>query len=148
MEPACVPDHVDTKSDSHIPPFRYRELSQRQVSILRRIHLFFTPEIIANMLIPLINQQCGISLRSLDWLVTNYAKKHNIVCRARNQTMFNIYHGYKVALTHFRRRNFDPFRRRSRIELVVADGTSSMAWTSLVSLLPLLMKTYRPSRLL
>jgi len=30
-----------------------------------------------------------------------------------------IYHGYKVALSHFRRKNFDPFRRRDRLSVVV-----------------------------
>lgn len=73
--------------------------------------------IIENHLIPLITQESIISLRALDWLVTNYAKKNNIVCKTKNGQLFNIFHGYKTALSHFRRRNFDPFRRRQRIYL-------------------------------
>lgn len=107
------------KSDS-IGHFLVCGLSQRQTSIMKRIEPFFTPDIIINLLVPLVNQESGISLRALDWLVTNYSKKHNIVCKGTNG-MFNIYHGYKVALSHFRRRNFDPFRRRSRLT-VVLDG--------------------------
>lgn len=56
-----------------------------------------------------------ISLRALDYLVTNYAKKYNVVCRRTDGVLFNIYHSYKVALAHYRRRNFDVFRRRKRI---------------------------------
>ena len=73
--------------------------------------------LIEEYLIPLITQKSKISLRALDWLVTNYSKKYNIVCKTNNGNIFNIYHGYKVALSHFRRRNFDPFRRRTRIIL-------------------------------
>lgn len=95
------------------------DLTQRQKSIINRICAFFTNENIYEILVPLVNQDSGISLRALDWLVTNYSKKHNIVCTTRTGALFNIYHGYKVALSHFRRRNFDPFRRRNRISVMV-----------------------------
>lgn len=108
--------------DETIGPFVCADVSQRQRGIVRRIAAFFTPEVIYQTLIPLVSQQSGISLRALDWLVTNYAKKHNIVCTTRDGQLFNIYHGYKVALSHFRRRNFDPFRRRVRMPVCV-DGT-------------------------
>jgi len=109
------------KSDS-IGPFRFKtDISQRQISIMQRIVSFFTPLTIVDLLVPLVEQESGISLRALDWLVTNYSKKHNIVCRSRNGTLFNIYHGYKVALSHFRRKNFDPFRRRDRIMVFIDD---------------------------
>lgn len=104
-----------------IGPFRGVDLPQRQISIMQRIEPFFTPPIVREILVPLVNQESGISLRALDWLVTNYSKKHNIVCKTRNNCLFNIYHGYKIALTHFRRRNFDPFRRRKRIDIII-DG--------------------------
>jgi hypothetical protein len=68
-----------------------------------------------------VTQESTISLRALDWLVTNYSKKNNIVCKTKNGALFNIYHGYKTALSHFRRRNFDPFRRRQRIILTYND---------------------------
>ena len=102
-----------------IGPFEFTMLQQRQISILQRIELFFTQRMIIDTLVPLVEQQSGISLRALDWLVTNYSKKHNIVCRNKAGGIFNIYHGYKVALGHFRRRNFDPFRRRNRIRVMV-----------------------------
>lgn len=101
--------------ESRVGPFAFEGLSQRQVSILRRIASFFSEDVVNDILVPLINQSSIVSLRALDWLVTNYSKKRNIVCKAHNGALFNIYHGYKVALSHFRRRNFDPFRRRTRI---------------------------------
>lgn len=92
-------------------------INQRQRSILNRLTSFYTEDTVKEILIPMISQSSEISLRSLDWLVTNFAKKHNIVCHTKNGSIFNIYHSYKLSLTHFRRRNFDPFRRRQRINI-------------------------------
>ena len=99
--------------------FRLENPSQRQLNVLRRLELVFTETFANETLIPLLIQTSPISLRALDWLVTNYSKKNNIVCSGKNNSLFNIYHGYKVALSHFRRRNFDPFRRRDRIYIQV-----------------------------
>lgn len=108
----------------HIGPFEVNSISitQRQRSILWRLVPFYTSKIISTILMPVVLQSSEISLRSLDWLVTNFSKKHNIVCHDYNGTLFNIYHGYKISLTHFRRRNFDPFRRRTRIKIKMLDG--------------------------
>lgn len=117
--------NLDVKENNTVlGPFQFDDLTQRQISILQRIEPFFTESVIRDILVPLVNQESGISLRALDWLVTNYSKKHNIVCKTRSNGLFNIYHGYKVALTHFRRRNFDPFRRRTRIKVLV-DGVAA-----------------------
>tara|TARA_B100001741_G_scaffold93224_1_gene76479 strand:+ start:2669 stop:3277 length:609 start_codon:yes stop_codon:yes gene_type:complete len=104
------------KSDT-IGPFFLVNASQRQLTIMHRISPALENGVIDQHLVPLITQHSEISLRALDWLVTNYSKKYNIVCKTKNGTLFNIYHGYKTALSHFRRRNFDPFRRRQRITL-------------------------------
>ena len=99
-------------------------INQRQRSILNRLTPFYTEKNVTDIILPMISQSSEISLRSLDWLVTNYAKKHNIVCHAHNGTLFNIYHSYKLSLTHFRRRNFDPFRRRQRINIILSTQDS------------------------
>ena len=83
----------------------------------RIIPLLNIENVIETHLIPLVTQESVISLRALDWLVTNYSKKNNIVCKTKSGALYNIYHGYKTALSHFRRKNFDPFRRRQRIIL-------------------------------
>ncbi len=68
-----------------------------------------------------------ISLRILDWLVTNYAKKHNIVYLVPGEdgvpTTFNMFLEYKSQLKAYSKRFFDPFCRRERLEFTDADGT-------------------------
>ena len=68
-----------------------------------------------------------ISLRIIDWFVTNYSKKfdtiYNINILNNDMTLengkylqqFNVFGSYKSQLKSFSKRNFDPFCRRNRI---------------------------------
>jgi hypothetical protein len=65
-----------------------------------------------------LKTQKPISLRVLDWLVCNYAKKNAIsvqVCSRVSKQAFNIHEEYKKTLKARRRRAFDPFQRKQRI---------------------------------
>ena len=69
-----------------------------------------------------MTQSSPISLRALDWAVVNWSKQHNIVCTSIVPgQMVNIHHSYRSALKYWKRRLFDPFRRRSRITVTI-DG--------------------------
>lgn len=66
-----------------------------------------------------------VSLRLLDWLVTNYAKKNNIAYtldRDGISTNFNMFMDYKSQLKAYSKRFFDPFCRRERIEILNSNG--------------------------
>ncbi len=67
----------------------------------------------------IINQKTRLSLRLLDWLVTNYSKKYNIIYPVVNKTgeikYFNIYLDYKNQLKAYSKKHFDPFCRQKRI---------------------------------
>ena len=59
-----------------------------------------------------------ISLRLIDWFVTNYSKKKNIIISKEkngNITHFNVYLSYRAQLKAYSKQLFDPFRRRDRI---------------------------------
>lgn len=62
-----------------------------------------------------------VSLRVLDWLVTNYAKRLNIVYPWQD-TSFNVYVAYKAQLKGYKKAEFDPFCRRERISYVDSKG--------------------------
>jgi len=82
--------------------------------LAHKLREFYSEEVIRHILVPLLDQSSPVSLRTLDWLVVNYSKKHNVVCKTKEGQNFNIFNGYKVALSVYRRTHFDPFRRRSR----------------------------------
>ena len=66
----------------------------------------------------IINQKTPLSLRLLDWLVTNYSKKYNITYPLQSNTetiYFNIYLDYKNQLKAYSKKFFDPFCRQKRL---------------------------------
>lgn len=75
-------------------------------------------------ILPIICKSSKISLRLIDWFVTNYCKKHNIVFvrKTNNNTdeYFNVYSNYRSQLKAFKKIQFDPFRRRERIDFYYA----------------------------
>ena len=55
-----------------------------------------------------------ISLRVIDWFVTNFSKKFNTEF-AFNSGQLNVYMSYKSQLKSYSKKFFDPFCRRNRI---------------------------------
>ena len=68
----------------------------------------------------IIEQKSIISLRLLDWFVTNYAKQRNIHYNI-NDNLFNVHFDYKNQLKAYSKRLFDPFCRRTRIYIYIKD---------------------------
>ena len=84
----------------------------------------------------LIDNKDKLSLRSIDWFVTNYSKKNNIfysIYYNKNGNYFtlgetneyrkniNVYLSYKSQLKAYSKKKFDPFCRRDRIEFHLDD---------------------------
>lgn len=67
----------------------------------------------------IVYQNTPLSLRLLDWLVTNYSKKYNIIYplyKSNGEVIyFNIYLDYKNQLKAYSKKYFDPFCRQRRI---------------------------------
>ena len=82
-----------------------------------------------NILTNIFTQKNTLSLRILDWLVTNYSKKNNIIYTIRdkcgNNINFNIYLEYKNQLKAYSKKYFDPFCRRDRIVI----NTENLTWS-------------------
>jgi hypothetical protein len=66
----------------------------------------------------IIRYKSSVSLRILDWLVTNFSKNRNICYTVRGKE-FNMFLGYKACLKAFSKKAFDPFARRERIALKI-----------------------------
>jgi hypothetical protein len=71
----------------------------------------------------IINGESNISLRIVDWFVTNYAKKYYTVYDIESKTIsrFKVYNDYKLKLKAYSKRNFDPFCRWERISIPFDD---------------------------
>lgn len=66
----------------------------------------------------IIDSNSKISLRLLDWFVTNYSKKFSIIL---NDT-FNVYQSYKLQLKSYSKKQFDPFCRKDKITFYYTDS--------------------------
>ena len=75
---------------------------------------FFSQRAHMTKVLPYITCASQVSLRLIDWFVTNYAKKHNTIIVA-SQHHFNVFLSYRAQLKAYSKQQFDPFRRRDRI---------------------------------
>lgn len=69
-------------------------------------------------IVDVIDGKSEISLRLIDWFVTNYSKKHSTIITTNvnnNIVHFNVYLSYRSQLKAYSKQQFDPFRRRDRI---------------------------------
>ena len=70
-------------------------------------------------ILPIINGESEISLRLIDWFVTNYAKKnfigYDLVDKHGRTKRFKVYIDYKLKLKAYSKKRFDPFCRWDRI---------------------------------
>jgi len=87
------------------------EITNKDNLIMLKINKYFFNNPLIEKMIPIINGSSSISLRLIDWFVTNYSKKYNILL----PNQFNVYLNYKKQLKAYTKKQFDPFCRRFRI---------------------------------
>lgn len=98
--------------------FARGSLPAAKVQRLQEIHSFFDDGIVERLLEPVATQTFLVSLRLLDYTMTNWAKKTRVmtVMDTRDGPVpVNIFSLYKDWLHFYRRRGFDSFRRRERV---------------------------------
>ena len=102
-------------------------VNNKQDLLMKSLTDFFTTDNNIDYMLPIVNGNSNISLRIIDWFVTNYSKKNNISYyidqtikdNHGNKTtipkQFIVYLNYKSQLKAYSKKQFDPFCRRERI---------------------------------
>lgn len=90
--------------------------SKKELTLLTNILFFNNNEDKFQIMLAKIAPGKSISLRIIDWFVTNFAKEKNI-----SLNNINVYANYKLQLSVFNKQFFDPFARGDRIELTYGD---------------------------
>jgi hypothetical protein len=93
-------------------------LQSREEVLLTSLLRFYKKEPkYLNILAAISRQKTIISLREMDYTVTNYSYTNKVIYELKSGEMFNMYIDYKCQLRGYSKRCLDPFCRRQRIFL-------------------------------
>ena len=93
---------------------RRRKIHCKQELIVMSLQAFYGARKDIAEVMEMLQGTSVISLRLIDWFVTNYSKRHNIGYVLNGQE-FMVYMSYKSQLKAYSKKLFDPFCRRERI---------------------------------
>ncbi len=90
--------------------------TKKQLILENLMSFYREPKNIQRM-VSVINGESHLSLRIIDWFVTNYAKKNGTTYDIENGRRFKVHHDYKLKLKAYSKKNFDTFCRWERITI-------------------------------
>jgi hypothetical protein len=93
---------------------RKRKIHCKQELIIQSLQRFYSTREDINEIVQHLQGTSDISLRLIDWFVTNYSRTHN-TSYILNSQEFVVYTNYKNQLKAYSKKLFDPFCRRERI---------------------------------
>ena len=93
-------------------------------TLLKSITQFYSEEPNAECLKDIVEKRKGISLRNLEWFITNYSKKTNLSYTTNNGKTFAVHCAYKSSLDGYSKKLFDPFCRTEKIDFPLSCGTT------------------------
>ena len=106
--------------------YRSNNLQTQNDLLLNTLTDFYKNSQNIHTMMGIINGETSISLRIVDWFVTNYAKKNYTVyeipistnnTNSNSKTRFKVYNEYKLKLKAYSKKRFDPFCRWERITI-------------------------------
>ena len=101
--------------------------------LLTSINNFYNEEGNRTKLVNILDKSSGISLRNLEWFITNYAKKNHTSFKTHDGKLFTVHCAYKSSLDGYSKKLFDPFCRAQKFAYTVP-GTSHEIQTTIAQL--------------
>ena len=100
------------------PQTRKKKIHCKQELIISSLQRFYTGRQDLAEIVELLKGTSEVSLRLIDWFVTNYSKAHSTSYILQGQE-FVVYMNYKNQLKAYSKKLFDPFCRRERISFQI-----------------------------
>ena len=97
---------------------RKRKIHCKQELIIASLQRFYSGHENLGEIVELLKGTSDVSLRLIDWFVTNYSKAHSTSYILNGQE-FVVYMNYKNQLKAYSKKLFDPFCRRERISFQI-----------------------------
>jgi len=98
--------------------FKIIQITSQEHILLKSLENFYQNNQNINDFLPIIKGYSCISMRLIDYFVTNYSKKYRVnynIIDNNNSFIFNVYSSYKSQLKAYNKKYFDPFSRGNRI---------------------------------
>lgn len=126
--PPIVPDELDPRM---VPlgtlsgGWRLTRVNTQNDLLMKNLMEFYSNREYLYKMMRIINGESNISLRIVDWFVTNYAKEYYTVydlmiptsSGEEVSTRFKVYNDYKLKLKAYTKKRLDPFCRWERISI-------------------------------
>lgn len=96
------------------------KLLSKESLLLQSLYKYYQEDSNLDKMLPIVTGNEKVSLRVLDWFVTNYSKKNDTSYNIRKNNdlvKFNVYQDYKNKLKSYNKRFFDPFCRQNKKNL-------------------------------
>lgn len=105
----------------------------RSQTLLTAVNQFYSDSKNSEILKDILDKKSGISLRNLEWFITNYSKNKNVSYTTRGGKMFSVHCAYKSSLDGYSKKLFDPFCRSNKFEFTIP-GTDDTIITTVAQL--------------
>lgn len=98
--------------------------------LMKSLTDFYKDEKYINEIKSIVDQENILSLRILDWFITNYSKKFRTLICQKNGTHTDVYMNYKLMLKSFSKSSFDPFSRKNKMFFYYSENDDKFIETS------------------
>ena len=88
----------------------------KQDILLKSLDDFFSDPTHFEELSDILNHTAGISLRNIEWFVTNYAREKRTKFKTPSGVNVDVHIAYKSSLGGYSKKFFDPFCRTERVQ--------------------------------
>ena len=89
--------------------------------LMKSLTEFYKEHVYVQQIQNIVDQNSIISLRILDWFITNYSKKYRTMIPV-GDSQLDVYMNYKLMLKSFSKKAFDPFCRKNKILFYYTDN--------------------------
>lgn len=101
----------------------------RSNTLLDSINIFYANKMYSDQLLDILDKKGTVSLRNLEWFITNYSKKQSLSYKTLDGKSFTVHCAYKSSLDGYSKKLFDPFCRTDKFEYTIPNTTKSLTTT-------------------
>lgn len=127
-----IKNHPSFKDKGEVDGFKFHnfwgplDFPIKHLTLLHEVFEYFTEENLKTKIVPYLIRSANSSLRLLDWLVVDYAMDIPVVYSwkrsyEKEAAPLVLRQSYTQMLSRYRRRHFDPFRRKHRVYFSIGD---------------------------